>query len=844
MTFRAAMAAGLLAAVSLGCTEAPKSRTTTTQARAVTPPKKLGQYTMTVTPIDELGGRRARVEVVPDLQDGNPSTNPGGSVQVAGRFSATIEPAGGTGCAGQSLFLPLTVTNFSAEPLASIQVQITEMSKTGFEVCRPTGVEVGAGVPGLLPTPANTSPGAALGLVNYGTLAGATLAGAPINTGVAPGGTSTLGWWFKYPSNTPVTFTFVVWADPREPELIPVGPDYEIGLPLTWTSMGSATAQLELCSVDPAATGFACPAGSRAVTPVIGVGGAAPWSFSASTATLTAGASYWWRATNTFGVAGVTGNYSSTWESFTAVAPFSAPPPTLLPPGGPFPADSTLTAAPILLDWTTDLAVSWSHILICDTADCLPAGAAVGILDESFEAGTLGVAAYTYSFDALLSVPTDPATGGTWLLPGTYYYLVFNFDDVTGTDLGAPAAGSFVVSPVGPALPEIVSPLAGATFPADSLATGAPIELQWISDPAVSSTQYVVCDTVDCLPNAGLGLLGLLGGGPVPGTLVAPGAPYEYLVDVANLLTLDPAAEFQWILPGTYYFTVVNVFGGVPEVTGVSGTIVVTPSMPALAVVLGPTAPNDAFVQNALPSAFNPVGYPINVEFATPASVTEAWVELCDTVDCLIPDPNPSGRWGVVDASPVTPTTFGASLNTYVVDVTAVLKTDAFVTGGTNGAYLETGIVYWRVYNVDAATAAVLSPPSTMANFNVVATPSNFAASAANVTTVSAATYPTPYLLGFDGNALFAAATVEVCDAVDCAGGVAGNGLAMNPTPGTGTFAFEIDMFSVVPLDGLTGLPTEGTWYWRVIDDDVYAYNFPNPPVTSYTAMGSFTITP
>jgi len=842
MTFRAAMAAGLLAAVSLACTEAPKSRTTTTtKARAVTPPKKLGQYTMTVTPIDEQGGRRARVEVVPDLQDGNPNTNPGGSVQVAGRFSATIEPAGGTGCAGQSLFLPLTVTNFSAEPLASIQVQITEMSKTGFEVCRPTGVEVGAGVPGLLPVPANTSPGAALGLVNYGTLAGATLAGAPINTGVAPGGTSTLGWWFKFPSNTPVTFTFVVWADPQQPELIPVGPDYEVGLPLTWTSMGSGTAQLELCTVDPAETGFACPAGSRAVTPVTGVGGVAPWSFSASTATLTAGTTYWWRATNTFGVAGVTGNYASTWESFTAVAPFFAPPPTLIPPAGPFPADSTVTAAPILLDWTTDLAVSWSHILICDTADCLPAGAAVGFLDESFEAGTLDVLAYTYSFDALLSLPTDPATGDTWLLPGTYYYLVYNFDDLAGADLGAPAAGSFVVSPVGAALPEIVSPVVGDTFPADSFATGEPVLLQWISDPAVSTTSYAVCDTVDCLPNVGLGLVGFLGGATVPGTVVAPGVPTEYAVDVAGLITLDPAAEFNWLLPGTYYFTVVNVIGGVPEVTGVSGTIVITSSMPALPVVVGPTAPNDAFVQNALPSAFNPVGYPINVEFVTLASVSEAVLELCDTPDCATPIPA-DGRLGAIYSGFFPATTLGASLNTYVVDVTTLLMTD--FAGASGGAYLQPGIVYWRVYNVDGTTAAILSPPSTMANFNVVATPSNFVASAANVTTASAASYPTPYLLGFDGNALFAAATVEVCDAVDCANGVAGMGLAMNPAPGTGTFAFEIDMFTVLPIDGVTGLPTEGTWYWRVIDDDVYTYLGFTPPVTSFTAMGSFTITP
>lgn len=833
MINRISWAAALMAAAGLACSDAPKNTRPVTNTRPAPVAKKIGTYTMTITPMATAGGRQARVEVVPDLQDGNPNTNPAGSVQVAGRFAAVIDTGATNGCGVRSLNLPLTITNFAADPLANVQVQITEMSRTGFEVCAPA-----TGNAALLPTPADATPGATFGLVNYGTMAG-----SPVNDGTAPGTPQTVQWWFKYPSNTAVSFTFVVWADPRQPEQVSV-PDLLTGSPLTWTSTGSASGQLELCTTDPFLSNGACPAGNLTVTAATGVAnGAGGWDFAAIPATVD-GTTYWWRARNTF--AGVAGNFASGWDTFVATVPFNPPSPTITAPApvavppatlAQFPADIIVpaTLAPLDVAWTSAPTVEFTHILICDTIDCLPSFPGVGVLDESWEAGAPNgtppnLAFYDYLFDASLSIPTDPLTGDTLLATGVYYVNVYNWDDLAGADVGAPAVSAFeIVAPgapavpppniVGPAGPEL-DPLFGREeFPANSPAIPAEILLMWTTDPSILDSQYELCDTPDCLPAAGF--VGSLTGGPVPvvGFVPAVGAQTEFSVDAVPDLPLDPASGGIWLLPGIYWFQVTNLdaFGAPVGATVVSSFLVVS-SMPALPGAQAP-ATGTAFSQQAyvFPTARQVA--PVVLSWSSPAEVVETELEIAYTPDFATP---------MTVRVPSTGT--AGALNTYALDLTDPLSIILFddvglLPLGSGGTYLQPGLVYWRVYNVDAASGNFLSPPSAASNIDLTPFSPGFA-----VTIPAAA----PFTVTITGATTLANAYVQLCDTVDCLPlglnvGLLGAEGTATATATPGTFTFSLEAFAQQ-----VGLAPGSTVYFRVVDDEVALQTFTDPPAANW----------
>ena len=833
MINRISWAAALMAAAGFACSDAPKNTRPAPTVRVAPVAKKLGKYTMTITPMATPGGRQARVEVVPDLQDGNPGTNPAGSVQVAGSFAAVVDTGATSPCGIRSLNLPLFVTNFAADPLANVQVQITGMSRTGFEVCAPA-----TGNAAILPTPADVTPGATFGLVNYGTLAG-----SPVNTGLQPGQVGQVQWWFKYPSNTAVSFSFVVWADPRQPEQISV-PELLAGSPLTWTSTGSATGQLELCTTDPLLTNGTCPA--PVITAATGVANlAGGWDFSAIPATVD-GATYWWRARNTF--AGVAGNFASGWDTFVATVPFNPPSPIItgplpvaVPPAAlaQFPADANNPAAPLPINvtWTSAPTVQFTHIQVCDTIDCLPTFPGVGVLDESWEAGApIGtpptVAAYDYLFDASLSIPTDPLTGGTLLTTGVYYVNVYNWDDLAGLDIGLPAVSAFEIVPpgvgtvpppniVGPVGPELGAGILRQEFPANSPAIPAEILLQWTTDPSILDSQYELCDTVDCLPAAGF--LGSLTGGPLPliGVVPAVGAPTEFAVDaVPELMAAvpDPASGGIWITPGIYYFHVTNLdSAGAPVGATVVSSFLVVSSMPAAVGSLQPANGTSFSQQSYVFATARKVGA-ITLSWSSPAEVVDTDLEIAYTPDFAAPF-----SWRVAS------TGTAGGLNTYSYDLTSLplLIDDAgLLPAGSGGTYLQPGLVYWRVYNVDAASGNFLSPPAGPRNIDITAFSPGFAVSIPATA---------PFDVTITGATTLANAYVQLCDTANCLPGVGVGMLAGAEGPATprvgtpGTFDISLEA-----LAAAGNVPAGSTVYFRVVDDEVFTQNFFNPPAGTW----------
>ena len=399
MNYRLSLAAACVAAFGLACTEAPKPAPAKVEKMA-TAARKVGTFTMSITPNAENGGRTARIEVSPDSGTGR-------LVDVSGRFEVAVVPAGGTSlsggpnpCATAALSAPVKVTNKAPETIKNVQVQILGMAITGREACNSDGVL------GAMSPVAAVSPGRTFGAWNYGNLTGTSA--ADLTTSAL-----TKIWWMKFPSNTPVRFQFVVWADAGQAELNAVGPELEVGQPVAWTSATSAVTQFDMCLTDPALTGNECPPSEefiiRSATAAPG-----PYAFSMIPGTV-AGSTYWWRVFNVISwtdanlvVHEDVGFYPSPWDSFTAVAPLVVAAPVISAPI----AGSTFTAdvPALLLDWTTDLAITTSVFQVC-TGPCPAPFALVdpnlaNLVVEGVEPGFLAAAGVTsYSVDLVPLLP-------------------------------------------------------------------------------------------------------------------------------------------------------------------------------------------------------------------------------------------------------------------------------------------------------------------------------------------------------------------------------------------------------------------------------------------------------
>lgn len=814
MNYRLSLAAACVAAFGLACTEAPKG-VVSKSPRTVSSARKVGGFTMSVTPIAGSGGRTARIEVSPDAAGT-------GLVSVAGKFEATVTASGGTSVVGganpcaatAALVAPVNLINKAPETLRNVQIQITDMALTGRESCNSDGVLSSVGAP------ADVTPGATFGAWNYGNLLGTAVAVNGVGSSLSK------NWWMKFPDNTPVRFHFVVWADAGQAELNAAGAELEVGQPLSWSSLTSPVTQLEVCATDPALTNDACPAPAKTLVAASNPGGPVPYLFSAVPATV-AGATYHWRVFNAIGAAQVPGWYPSLWDSFTATAPLGAPAPVITAPtpGTGFPADILANAVPLLLTWETDLTVASAAFQIC-TGPCPVLfdpfdPNAANLVYENVEPGFLATPGVTsYEVDLSTLLPTDPATLDAWLLPGAYNVVVHNFDDLTAVAFGAGAATNFTIDPVVAPSPVVVAPPDLATIPANDVVAGFPVLLEWTTDQTVASAEWTLCSSAPCPGAGGLNVLNL---GVIPGVPGAIGDPFSYAVDVSLDIPTDPAAGDLWMLPGTYVWTVSNVVGGLAVGAPTTASFIVVDAMPAPPVLVGPvSAPANAFT-SALPVA---------LDWTASTAVLATEIEICEAIDCLgLNDPLFFG--------PVAPTAPSLVAYTYDPAVTPDLPQDFGLTGG---GYLLPGTYYWNVYNLDPLTGVRLGLPAQQ-TVTVTAVPVGPAAFALKDPAAAPATNLTRSLgaipLSWTGPAEVAVTTAEF---YDDAGATLFAGIAIVADDGT---LQPANSHFVIPDAGIPTLLTlDQTYFWRVVDDGLAAYFAGVPDPGSWSAVGSFTIVP
>ncbi len=806
MNYRLSLAAACVAAFGLACTEAPKPAPAKVEKMA-TAARKVGTFTMSITPIAETGGRTARIEISPDAGTGR-------LVDVTGRFETVVVPQGlasvnlgANPCATAALPAPVKVTNLAPETIKNVQVQILGMALTGREACNSDGVL------GAMSPVAAASPGLTFGAWNYGNLTGTA-----VNTLTSA---LTKVWWMKFPSNTPVRFQFVVWADAGQADLSPVGETLEVGQPVAWTSATSATTQFDMCLTDPALTGNECPASEEIFVTDAVTAAPGPYVFSLVPGTV-AGATYWWRVLNV--VNGVTGFYPSPWDSFTAAAPLNVAAPVIAAPtpGTAFPADILANAVPLLLQWDTDLAIEASLYQVC-TGPCPvpfdPADPnAANLVIEDVSIGFLAAAGVTsYEEDLSLLLPTDPASLDAFLLPGTYTVMVYNLD-AGGAVVGAGATTSFDITPVVAPGPTVVAPLDLAAIPANDFLLGNPLVLEWTTEPSVDTASWELCDSLPC---PAVGGANVLGSGLELGAAAFIGDVFAYAVDVSALIPTDPATGDVWMLPGTYYWTVTNAPGGVAAGTSVTTSFIVAPATPVVPVAGAVTAAANAFTSAA--------GIPIT--WTAPAGVTSTEIVICSTTPCndLTAD--------LLFNTPVLPDVPGGTSYTYDAGAVPDLTQD-FVNFPTTGGYLVPGTYYYTVYNVDPLTLLPIGT-GTESTITVTAVPFGPAAftlvdpAAVPATNLSRAVGAIP--LTWTGPKDVSATTVEFYD--DAGLTLLAGALVAADTGASQTVS------TFVVADLRTTLTLDQVYYWRVVDDGFMAsFGFADP--AAWSATGTFTIVP
>jgi len=512
MNFRVNLAVALAAAFSFACAQKPAAIPELEQA--LTAPEGLrvvGLYRMDVTPVQTPEGVQFAWASVPVGLDGNPLTNPGGTVQVKGTFGA-VTPWAGPGfvrCANgvNTISAAVTITNFAVDPLTQVYAQILDMTgHTGNVACNPAA------------TGGFTIGDRAVGVWAYPNLAPSP---SPTVTGAAAGGAGTATWTLRYVTTTPFRFFFRVVAENNAPVqtfVDPAGP----AAPLSWTSTVAANSVLEICSADP---GFLteqplCPVALSVNTPVAGTG-AGPWSFSYAfpASTLVNGNVYYSRVKNVFPLGQST--FYSQWFPFTyngagATAPTVAP--------------STFLAndAQAIINWTTVPTVTQSYMYLCQG----PCPATLPLAANPVQGNVLFQGAFvdpapttvaTYSQDVAAFLLPDALTL-TYFDPAVAYEVrVFEYDGITQpitTAAGATAAITITPVQVAPTLTE----------PASYSAAAATWPVTWTADPLFTTTQVDMC-LPDCITD----------GFPATAAVTAVAGVYSY--DVKPLIAPVTAGQ-------------------------------------------------------------------------------------------------------------------------------------------------------------------------------------------------------------------------------------------------------------------------------------------------------------
>jgi hypothetical protein len=512
MNFRVNLAVALAAAFSFACAEKP-ANIPELEAALQAPPgmQVVGLYRMDVTPVQTPEGVQFAWESVPVGRDGNPATNPPGTVQVKGTFGSVL-PWAGPGfvrCAAgvNTISAAVQMTNFAVDRLTNVYAQIVDMAgTTGNVACNPT-----AAGQFLISDRSR-------GVWQYPNLAASASA-----TGATAGGTGSATWTLRYVTTTPFRFFFRVVADNNAPVQgfsDPAGP----AAPLNWTSTEAANTLVEICSADP---GFLveqppCPVALSASIPVGPGTGVGPWSFTYAfpASTLVSGNTYFYRVKNVYPVGPST--FFSPWQSFVyngggATVPTVAPTAILA---------NDLQA---IISWTTVPTVTQSYMYLCQ-GPCpatlpLAANPVQGnvLFQGAFvDPAPVGVASYVQDVAAFLV--TDLLTA-TYFDPAVAYDVrVFEYDGIVQpTTAAAGATAPFTITPVQVA-PTITSqPL---TYSAAALTW----PVTWTADPLFTVTQVDMC-LPDCLND------------PFPATAAVAPVLGIYSFDVLTLVTPVTAGQ-------------------------------------------------------------------------------------------------------------------------------------------------------------------------------------------------------------------------------------------------------------------------------------------------------------
>jgi hypothetical protein len=470
MNFRVNLAVALAAALSFACADKQAAIPELEEAMKAPPGRvTVGLYKMTVTPVQGPNGLSFAQQIIPVGRDGNPLTNPPNTLQVAGQFSGVVTNA--PGCPGvNALTAPVRITNFTLDPLRNVWADIVDMTGApGNTSCNSSSIALGNGFFG----PGDT----AQGIWKYNDLAAST-------DGIAAGGNSlpisTGGVWaLRYTNTQPFQFYFVIQADDNTPAVNfvdPAGPSQ----PLTFTSAASSSAKVEICSADP---GFIrnspCPGVLVTNTAPPGVGAVAgPWSFSSPVNGLNPGATYWWRARNTY--AAGDSQFASDWVPFT----FNGSTPTV-PTTTTFLANLPATFGAVAeLTWTTVPAQTDTWAVLC-------AGSCTAAVPNIVFNGAVPWDLFTpgnYVLDVTGLLLTDINTL-TYFDPAiTYELRVYNYDGFSaGPAIADPhSPGTVNITAVAQAPTVTASPaafsLAAATWP-----------VTWTADARFATTVIDVC---------------------------------------------------------------------------------------------------------------------------------------------------------------------------------------------------------------------------------------------------------------------------------------------------------------------------------------------------------------
>ncbi|MBK9516128.1 MAG: hypothetical protein IPO09_02020 [Anaeromyxobacter sp.] len=244
------------------------------------------------------------------------------------------------------------------------------------------------------------------------------------------------------------------------------------------------------------------------------------------------------------------------------------PPAPVVPGAVTAPANAFTSAIPVALSWTAPAGVTATELVICSTIVCDALTA--DILPPTAVPPTVpGGTSYTYDPAATPDLLQDFVllSNGGYLAPGTYYWVVYNLDPLTGVALGAGTLSTVTVTavPVGPAAFALKDPAAAPVTNLSRLA--GPIPLSWTGPPQLLATTVEFYDDAAATLFAGVAIV-------ADDLTLQPANSHFVLADARTALTLDQPYFWRVVDDGLAAY-----YAGVPDLAAWSaiGTFTIVP---------------------------------------------------------------------------------------------------------------------------------------------------------------------------------------------------------------------------------------------------------------------------